>query len=125
MEFNKFIEKYFDPNDDSGFTELVFERQAKIKQLRERVKKYHLTEAELDDLFKIIEKAEFDIEKVKRSFKTKGYTEEELINFQNRIVKIQEKMRDDFEDKLAKLVKNKYERAKKIYEEMKKQNPYL
>lgn len=125
MEFNKFIEKYFDPNDDSGFTELVFERQAKIKQLRERVKKYHLTEAELDNLFKIIEKAEFDIEKVKRSFKTKGYTEEELINFQNRIVKIQEKMRDDFEDKLAKLVKNKYERAKKIYEEMKKQNPYL
>lgn len=125
MEFNKFIEKYFDPNDDSGFTELVFERQAKIKQLRERVKKYHLTEAELDDLFKIIEKAEFDIEKIKRGFKTKGYTEEDLINFQNKIVKIQEKMRDDFEGKLAKIIKEKYERAKKIYEEMKKQNPYL
>lgn len=125
MEYNKFIEKYFDPNDDSGFTQILFDRQAKIKQLRERIKKYHLNDAEIDDLFKIIEKAQMDIEKVKRSFKTKGYSEEELINFQNKIVKIQEKMRDDFEDKLAKLVKAKYERAKKIYEEMKKQNPYL
>lgn len=125
MEYNKFIEKYFDPNDDSGFTQILFDRQAKIKQLRERIKKYHLNDVEIDDLFKIIEKAQMDIEKVKRSFKTKGYSEEELINFQNKIVKIQEKMRDDFEDKLAKLVKAKYERAKKIYEEMKKQNPYL
>lgn len=125
MEFNKFIEKYFDPNDDSGFTEILFERQAKIKKLRERVKKYHLTDEELNDLFKIIEKAEMDIEKIKRSFKTKGYTEDELMKFQERIVKVQEKMRDDFENKLSKLVKEKYERAKKIYEEMKKQNPYL
>ena len=31
MEFNKFIEKFFDENDDSGFNEIVFARQAKFK----------------------------------------------------------------------------------------------
>lgn len=125
MEFNKFIEKYFDPDDDSGFTEMVFERQAKIKQLRERIKKYRLSEEEMDNLFKIIEQAEIDIEKIKRGFKKKNYTEDDLVNFQDKIVERQQKMQTDFENKLTQLVKNKYERAKKIYEEMKKQNPYL
>lgn len=125
MELNKFLEKYFDPNDDSGFNEMIFERQAKIKSLRERLKKYYLTEEELDNLFKIIEKAEMDIEKVKRGFKTQNYTQLDLLKFQKKIVKLQEKMKADFEAKLSKTIKEKYEKAKKIKAEMDKQNPYL
>lgn len=125
MELNKFLEKYFDPNDDSGFNEMIFERQAKIKSLRERLKKYYLTEKELDNLFKIIEKAEMDIEKVKRSFKKKDYTKVDLFKFQKKILEIQVKMKTEFEEKLSKTLKEKYEKAKKIKAELDKKNPYL
>ena len=56
MEFNKFIEKYFDPNDDSGFNEIIFQRQAKYKGIKERLKGYYLTDKEIEELFKIITK---------------------------------------------------------------------
>lgn len=125
MELNKFLEKYFDPNDDSGFNEMIFERQAKIKSLRERLKKYYLTEKELDNLFKIIEKAEMDIEKVKRGFKKKDYDKIDLFKFQKKILEIQVKMKSDFEEKLAKTIKEKYEKAKKIKADLDKKNPYL
>ena len=122
---NKFLEKYFDPNDDSGFTEMIFERQEKLKSLRERLKQYYLTEKELDNLFKIIEKAEMDIEKVKRSFKKKDYDRLDLFKFQKKILEIQVKMKKDFEEKLEKTIKEKYERAKKIKAEFDSKNPYL
>ena len=50
MEFNKFIEKYFDPNDDSGFNEIIFQRQAKYKGIKERLKGYYLTDKEIEML---------------------------------------------------------------------------
>ena len=120
MEFNKLIEKYFDADDDSGFTQMIFDRQAKKKALKERVKKYLLTDEEVDKLFQIIEKAEMDIEKIKRSFKKKNYTEDDLVAFQDKIVLIQRKMQEDFEKKLLETIKHKYETAKKILEEIDK-----
>lgn len=121
MQFNKFIEKYFDPDDtQSGFNELVFERQARLKKLRERLKKYYLTEEELDKLFVIIENAEIEIEKIKRGFKKKNYTADDLDKFQDRIIAVQEKMKVDFEKKLTKMLKEKYEKAKKIKEKIDK-----
>ena len=122
---SKFLEKYFDPDDDSGFNEMIFQRQAKIKSLRERLKQYYLTEKELDDLFKIIEKAEMDIEKVKRGFKKKEYDRLDLFKFQKKILEIQVKMKNDFEEKLQKTIKDKYEKAKKIKAEYDSKNPYL
>ena len=125
MEMDKFLEKYFDPNDDSGFNEVIFQRREKMKSLRERLKKYYLTDKELDNLFKIIEKAEMDIEKVKRSLKTKNINQLDLLKFQKKIFEIQLKMKNDFEEKLQKTIKEKYEKAKKYKAELDKKNPYL
>lgn len=125
MEYDKFIEKYFDPDDDSGFTELVFKRQEKLKALKVRLQRYYLTDKEIDDLFQIIIKAEMEMEHVKRKFNSRKYTEIDLVKFQNKLIDIQKKMKKDFEEKLNKTLKNKYEKAKKTMEELNKKNPYL
>lgn len=125
MEYDKFIEKYFDPNDDSGFNELVFKRQEKLKALKVRLKKYYLTDKEIDDLFQIIIKAEIEMEQVKRKFNAKKYTEIDLVKFQNKLIDIQKKMKKDFDEKLNKTIKTKYEKAKKTMEELNKKNPYI
>ena len=114
MEFNKFIEKYFDPNDDSGFNEIIFQRQAKFKGIKERLKGYYLTDKEIEDLFKIITKAEMDMEEVKRKFNGKNYKSKDLVEFEKKIIDIQKKMKADFDNKLNKILKEKYEKAKKL-----------
>ena len=124
MEFNKFIEKFFDDNDDSGFKEVVFARQAKFKQIKERLKGYYLTDKEIDKLFEIITQAEIDMENVKRKFNAKKYTEKDLDNFSKKLIDIQNKMKADFDKKLGEMIKAKYEKAKKIKAEMDKKNPY-
>ena len=125
MELNKFIEKYFDPEKDDGFQEVVFKREAKKKRLRERLKEYRLTDAEIDKLFEIIVSAEMDMEKVKRKYKGEDYSVEELSKFRKKLFDIQNKMKEKFETELGKLLKAKYEAAKKILEEQKKQNPFF
>lgn len=124
MEFNKFIEKFFDENDNSGFNEIVFARQAKFKQIRERLKNYYLTEKEIDKVFEIITQAEIDIENIKRKFNAKKYTEEDLNKFEKKILDRQTKMKEDFDKAVGKIIKEKYEKAKKIKAEMDKKNPY-
>lgn len=125
MDYDKFIEKYFDPDDDSGFNEIVFKRQEKLKALKVRLKKYYLTDREIDDLFQIIIKAEIDMEQVKRKFNSRKYTEMDLIKFQNKLIDIQKKMKQDFDEKLNKTIKTKYEKAKKTMDELNKKNPYI
>ena len=120
MEFDKFTEKYLDPNDESGFNEVIYARQAKIKTLKIRLKNYHLSDDDINKLIDIIVNAEMEMEKVKKSFNSKKYTENDLIKFQNKLVDIQNKMKSDFDSKLNKLLKTKYEKAKKILEERKK-----
>ena len=124
MEFNKFIEKFFDENDDSGFNEVVFARQAKFKQIKERLKGYYLTDKEIDKVFEIITQAEIDIENIKRKFNSKKYTEEDLNNFNKKLIDRQNKMKEDFDKAVGKIIKEKYEKAKKIKAEMDKKNPY-
>lgn len=124
MEFNKFIEKFFDENDNSGFNEVVYARQAKFKQIRERLKGYYLTDKEIEKLFEIITKAEIDMENIKRKFNAKKYTEDDLKKFQQKLIDIQNKMKEDFDKLLMKMIKEKYEKAKKIKAEMDKKNPY-
>ena len=124
MEFNKFIEKFFDENDNSGFNEVVFARQAKFKQIKERLKGYYLTDKEIDKVFEIITQAEIDIENIKRKFNSKKYTEEDLNNFNKKLIDRQKKMQEDFDKAVGKIIKEKYEKAKKIKAEMDKKNPY-
>lgn len=118
MEYNNFIDKYFDPDDPLGFNKVIFERQKKLKALRERLKQYYLNDHELDILFKIIERAEFDMEKVKKKFNPNNYETTDMMKLQKDLVLIQKKMKEDFEKKLSEMLKAKYERAKKIKEEL-------
>lgn len=124
MEFNKFLEKFFDENDDSGFNEVVFARQAKFKQIRERLKGYYLTDNEIEKLFEIITNAEIDMENIKRKFNANEYTKEDLVEFEKKLIDVQNKMKEDFDKLLMKMIKEKYEKAKKIKAEMDKKNPY-
>ena len=117
MDYNKFVDKYFDENDESGFNDVLFERQKRLSALRERLKKYYLHDDEIDKLFEIIINAEMKMEEVKRSFKTKDYNEQDLEKFEKKITDIQNKMKEDFDDALAKTLKAKYENAKKILKE--------
>lgn len=124
MNFDKFIEKYFDPDDDSGFNEILFQRQSQHKAIEKRLKGYYLSEKEIDKLMEIIIKAEMEMENIKRKFNTKKYTEKELFKLRKNLLEIQVKMKKDFDESLNKVLKKKYEEAKKIKEELDKKNPY-
>jgi len=124
MEYDKFLEKYFDAEDTSGFKEVIYARQAKLKQIRQRLQGYYLTDKEIDKLFEIIVKAEMDMENIKRKFNAKKYTEKDLNDLSTKLIDIQNKMKEDFDKKLNKMLKDKYEKAKKIKAEMDKKNPY-
>ena len=117
MDYNKFVDKYFDENDNTGFNEMLFERQKHLAALRERLKKYYLTEEEIDKLFEIIVQAEIKMEEIKRGFKTKDCTEEDLKKFSTKLIDVQNKMKADFDEALTKTLKAKYENAKKILKE--------
>lgn len=121
---DKFIEKYFDPDNEDGFNEVIFQRNEKKIGLKKRLKKYKLDEKEIDDLFKIIVNAEFEMEKIKRSYKGDDYTIEQLNKFKERMTTVQEKMQKDFEKKLAETLKRKFEKAKKMVDEYNKKNPF-
>lgn len=121
---DKFIEKYFDPDNEDGFNEVIFQRNEKKIGLKKRLKKYKLDEKEIDELFKIIINAEFEMEKIKRSYKGDDYTIEQLNKFKERMTIVQEKMQKDFEKKLAETLKRKFEKAKKMVDEYNKKNPF-
>ena len=124
MEINKFIEKFYDPEKDDGLSGIIFKREAKKNQIRARLKEYRLTDKEIDEAIDIIVKAEIEMEKVKRKYKGDNYSVEELSKFRKKLLDIQEKMQKDFDAKVTKLLKEKYEKAKKILEAEKKKNPF-
>lgn len=124
MDFDKFIEKYFDPDDDSGFNEILFQRQSQHKAIEKRLKGYYLSDKEINKLMEIIIKAEMEMENIKRKFNAKKYTEKELFKLRKNLLEIQVKMKKDFDESLNKVLKKKYEEAKKIKEELDKKNPY-
>lgn len=124
IDFDKFKEEYEEENeikeDDFGFSEVLKERQKKKDALRERLKKYYLTDKEIDELFKIIQKAEDKMEKIKKSVNYKTCEFGETIQMQNRLIATQNQMKNDFDTALSKLLKKKYEDAKKILEKREK-----
>lgn len=113
-------------NDDEqkylcGFDEVLKARKIKKDALRQRLHKYHLTDCEIDDLFKIIEKTEEKIEKIKYSLDYTNLKEGQVTQMANKILKVQNEMKDEFEKQLNKLLKKKYEHAKKILEKRNKE----
>ncbi len=122
MDNNDFIEKFYNPEDEAnaGFEEMVYKRQSHKNTLTKRLKKYLLSEEEIDRLLKIVEKAEIEIEKIKRGLDYKKADHADMIQMMKKIYYIQQKMKDDFEKKLTETVKNKYEKAKKELEKRNK-----
>lgn len=116
MDSEEFVSKFYNPEDlkNAGFENVIYERQLHKDALRKRIKRYFLTDEEIDKLFKIIEKYEIDIEKIKRNHDYSKCSREDLVEISKKIVAIQEKMRDEFEKKLKIAVKNRMELVKKI-----------
>ncbi len=69
---------YINPKDDpTGYEKMMLERaKAKDKLWKELKKKLYLNDAELNIIFKIIERAEKDIENVVKKIDYKNYTDE-------------------------------------------------
>ena len=121
MELNDdFSNKYYDSNDESGLNQVIKQRQQKLSSLRERLQKYYLEDDEIDKLFKIIIDAEIKMEKIKASTDFKKATSKDLLAFQKRLIDIQNKMKEEFDSKLNKTLKTKFEKAKKYLDKKKK-----
>ncbi|MBR1617836.1 hypothetical protein IJ670_06760 [bacterium] len=122
MDFNdKFVEKFYDPDKDNGLSTVILERQAKLDVLRKNlIEKYYLEDDEIDKLFKIIIDAEIKIEKIKQTTDFSKATNKDLIDFQQKLIDIQDKMKQDYDKKLEQIVKTKFENAKKYLKEKEK-----
>ena len=113
----------FDCDADSfGFNEVLEQRKEKKEALRQRLYKYYLKDDEIDELFKIIEKAEEKMEKIKKSVNYEKKVPGDATKMQEKLFEVQKKMKEDFDKELSKVLKKKYENAKKILKEREKNN---
>ena len=104
---------------DENLSEQVQQvRELHKMALRQRLAKYHLTSEEIDKLFLIFTKAEEKIEKIQINMDYKKAKQIDLIEMQDKILTVQNKMKEEFEENLKKIIKNKYEFAKKIVQEI-------
>ena len=104
---------------DENLSEQVQQvRELHKMALRQRLAKYHLTSEEIDKLFLIFTKAEEKIEKIQINMDYKKAKQIDLIEMQEKILTVQNKMKEEFEENLKKIIKNKYEFAKKIVQEI-------
>ncbi len=109
----------FKNHKKNNFSEKLQEEVESLRQehkdkLRERLKKYYLSDSEIDKLFIIIKKSEEKIEKIKYSIDYSKAGQEELFEMAEKIKKVQKNLKDNFEKELNKLLKNKYIKAKKF-----------
>ena len=93
-------------------------RDAHKEALRQRLIEYHLTDEEIDKLFLIFKKAEEKIQKLQIDMDYKKAKEADLIELQQEIEEIQNNMKIEFQENLDKLLKEKYELAKKVLDEI-------
>ncbi len=86
--------------------------------LRERLLKYRLTNEEIDNLFLIFTRAEEKIEKIQTNMNYKTAQHIDLVEMQGKIEDVQQKMKQEFQEELNKVLKHKYNLAKKIVKEI-------
>ena len=82
--------------------------------LRQRLYRYYLKDKEIDELFKIIEKADDKMGKIKKSVDYKNCAMGEVSKMSEKLYEVQNQMKADFDKELNKVLKRKYENAKKI-----------
>ena len=100
--------------DDFGFGEVLAQRKEKKDALRQRLYRYYLKDKEIDELFKIIEKADDKMGKIKKSVDYKNCAMGEVSKMSEKLYEVQNQMKADFDKELNKVLKRKYENAKKI-----------
>ncbi len=106
--------------DENLSKEVQLVREEHKAALRERLEHYRLSKEEIDNLFLIFTKAEEKIEKIQKNMNYKTAQHIELVEMVGKIEDVQNQMKEEFEEKLSKILKHKYEVAKKILEEIKK-----
>ena len=104
--------------DEKLSTQVQQVREEHKAALRQRLLKYRLTNEEIDNLFLIFTKAEEKIEKIQKSVNYKTATHIELLEMQEKVAEVQQAMKQEFEENLNKILKHKYNLAKKILKEI-------
>ncbi len=93
--------------DDFGYKEVLAERQKHKDALKERLIKQNFTQKEIDKLFKIISKAEIDMEKVKSAYNYKSKIPGAGIKLRDTLIEIQNKMKADFDKEFNEMILKK------------------
>ena len=94
-------------DDDFGFREVLIERQKHKDALKERLIKQNFSDKEIDKLFKIIKKAEDDMEKVKKSLKYDSKMPGLGVKLKRDLIEIQNKMKADFNKEFSEIISKK------------------
>lgn len=94
-------------DDDFGFREVLIERQKHKDALKERLIKQNFSDKEIDKLFKIIKKAEDDMEKVKKSLKYDSKMPGLGVKLKRDLIEIQNKMKADFNKEFMEMLEKK------------------
>ena len=98
--------------DDWGFGEVLKERQKHKDALRQRLAAQNFSEKEIEKLFKIISKAEEEMEKVKSRYNYKAKISGSGIKLRNDLVEIQMKMKEEFDKEFMKILTEKKKQGK-------------
>lgn len=105
-ELEKIQEQQEKP-DDFGFSEVLKERQKHKDALRVRLEKQNFSEKEIEKLFKIISKAEEEMEKVKAKFDYKAKIPGSGLKLQKDLTDIQNIMKKEFDLEFYKILQSK------------------
>ena len=107
VEVEKEHQEIIEKKDDYGFAQVLAERQKKKEALKERLVKQNFSEKEIEKLFKIIEKAEDEMEKIKKAYDYKAKIKGASVKMRDDLIAVQNKMKKDFDEEFIKMLKQK------------------
>ena len=107
VEVEKEHQEIIEKKDDFGFAQVLAERQKKKEALKERLVKQNFSEKEIEKLFKIIEKAEDEMEKIKKTYDYKAKIKGASVKMRDDLIAVQNKMKKDFDEEFIKMLKQK------------------
>lgn len=101
------LNKKENEGDDWGFGEVLKERQKHKDALRKRLVAQKFTNKEIDRLFKIISRAEEEMEIIKSKFDYKAKIVGSGVKLQKDLVQIQLKMKEEFDKEFKRIIQEK------------------
>ena len=107
QEVEKKHQEVIEQKDDFGFAQVLEERKKKKDALKERLVKQNFNDKEIEKLFKIIEKAEVEMEKIKKAYNYKAKIKGASVKMRDDLIAVQNKMKKDFDEEFMKMLKAK------------------